>query len=58
MFKVNNKEIRATPLAPYEVRLSHLFEITSVSSKKTSISKEKRSISIGNLGFRSKNSYK
>ena len=38
----------------YGTQLSHIFEIPSISNKKPSISIEIRSISIKNLGFRSK----
>ena len=38
----------------YGIRLSHIFEIPSVSNEKPSISIEIPSISIENLGFRSK----
>ena len=37
------------------MRVSHIFEISSISNEKRSISYEKLSISIGNLGFRSEN---
>ena len=39
---------------PYGIRLSHIFEKTSISNEKPSISIEIPSISIENLGFRSK----
>ena len=41
-------------LGIYGIRLSHIFEIPSTSNKKRSISIEIPSISIKNLGFRSK----
>ena len=39
----------------YGIRLSHIFEIPSISNEKSSTSNEKPSICIGNLVFRSKN---
>ena len=38
----------------YGIRLSHIFEIPSISNEKPSISIKIPSISIKNLGFRSK----
>ena len=38
----------------YGIRLSHIFEIPSISNEKPSISTEIPSISIENLGFRLK----
>ena len=38
----------------YGIRLSHIFEIVSISNKKPSISTKIPSISIKNFGFRSK----
>ena len=38
----------------YGIRLSHIFEIPNISNKKLSISTKIPSISIENLGFRSK----
>ena len=38
----------------YGIRLSHIFEIPSISNEKPSISMEIPSILIKNLGFRSK----
>ena len=36
------------------MRLSHIFEIPSISNEKLRISNKKPSISVGNLGFQSK----
>ena len=38
----------------YGIRLSHIFEIPSISNGKLSISNEKPSLWIGNIRFRSK----
>ena len=41
-------------LGLYRIRLSHIFEISSISNEKPSISREMASISTKNLGFQSK----
>ena len=46
--------INSFNLKKYGIRLSHIFEITTISNEKPSISIEIPSISIKNLGFRSK----
>ena len=47
------KDIRFNSIM-YEMRVSHIFEIPSISNEKPSFSIEIPRISIKNLGFRSK----
>ena len=51
---VNELERKSFPSHFYGIRLSHIFEIPSISNEKPSISIEIPSISIKNLGFRLK----
>ena len=54
IYFVTRNSLSLWSIYTYEIRLSHIFEIPSISNEKPGISVETPSISIGNFRFRSK----